>query len=203
LSAIIVYGCQGLLHALSHDFRLRHFQCKEFYLLVLWIWNQNSAIYISTIVGTLSHNIFLFHSKIPLTWLSSNCWSRSIIALGKEEVHMYTYMYIVNLGPTVMSNTWNKTFNTIDLYQYMLFSTIFSYMKVRLWTFSQLIMIMDKSNYNAHSRKSLQNYIRKINKLVLIDRELFLIITPSVKMNDLLANSMLLFFLLHEILNSS
>jgi hypothetical protein len=34
-------------------FRLRHFRCKEFYLLVLWIWNQNIAI--ATIVGTLSH----------------------------------------------------------------------------------------------------------------------------------------------------
>ena len=35
-------------------FRLRHFRCKEFYSLVLWIWNQNIAI--STIVGTSSHN---------------------------------------------------------------------------------------------------------------------------------------------------
>jgi hypothetical protein len=36
-------------------FRLRHFRCKEFYPLVLWIWNQNIAI--STIVGTSSHNM--------------------------------------------------------------------------------------------------------------------------------------------------
>jgi hypothetical protein len=34
-------------------FRLRHFRCKEFYPLVLWIWNQNIAI--STMVGTSSH----------------------------------------------------------------------------------------------------------------------------------------------------
>jgi hypothetical protein len=34
-------------------FRLRHFRCKEFYPLVLWIWNRNIAI--STIVGTSSH----------------------------------------------------------------------------------------------------------------------------------------------------
>jgi hypothetical protein len=33
---------------------LHHFRCKEFYPLVLWIWNQNIAI--STIVGTSSHN---------------------------------------------------------------------------------------------------------------------------------------------------
>jgi hypothetical protein len=36
-------------------FRLRHFRCKEFYPLVLWIWNQNIAI--STIVGNSSHNM--------------------------------------------------------------------------------------------------------------------------------------------------
>ena len=35
-------------------FRLRNFWCKEFYPLVLWIWNQHIAI--STIVGTSSHN---------------------------------------------------------------------------------------------------------------------------------------------------
>jgi hypothetical protein len=34
-------------------FRLCHFRCKEFYPLVLWIWNQNIAI--STILGTSSH----------------------------------------------------------------------------------------------------------------------------------------------------
>jgi hypothetical protein len=28
----------------SIGFRLRHFRCKEFYPLVLWIWNQNIAI---------------------------------------------------------------------------------------------------------------------------------------------------------------
>jgi hypothetical protein len=34
-------------------FLLRHFRCKKFCPLVLWIWNQNIAI--STIVGTSSH----------------------------------------------------------------------------------------------------------------------------------------------------
>jgi hypothetical protein len=34
-------------------FPVRHFQCKEFNPLVIWIWNQNIAI--STIVGTSSH----------------------------------------------------------------------------------------------------------------------------------------------------
>ena len=53
-------------------FRLRHFRCKEFYPLVLWIWNQNIAI--STIVGTSSHtNIlmyapYLFSSLNPLVF---------------------------------------------------------------------------------------------------------------------------------------
>jgi hypothetical protein len=37
--------------------QLRHFRCKEFYPLVLWIWNQNIAI--STIVGTSSHNMII------------------------------------------------------------------------------------------------------------------------------------------------
>jgi len=34
-------------------FPVRHFRCKEFNSLVIWIWNQNIAI--STIVGTSSH----------------------------------------------------------------------------------------------------------------------------------------------------
>jgi hypothetical protein len=34
-------------------FPVRHFRCKEFNPLVIWIWNQNIAI--STIVGTSSN----------------------------------------------------------------------------------------------------------------------------------------------------
>ena len=34
-------------------FPVRHFRCKEFNPLVIWIWNQN--IVISTIVGNSSH----------------------------------------------------------------------------------------------------------------------------------------------------
>ena len=34
-------------------FPVRHFRCKEFNPLVIWIWNQNIAI--STIVGISSH----------------------------------------------------------------------------------------------------------------------------------------------------
>ena len=38
-------------------FPVRHFRCKEFNPLVIWIWNQNIAIF--TIVGTSSHNILI------------------------------------------------------------------------------------------------------------------------------------------------
>jgi hypothetical protein len=38
-------------------FPVASFRCKEFYPLVLWIWNQNIAI--STIVGTSSHNMII------------------------------------------------------------------------------------------------------------------------------------------------
>jgi hypothetical protein len=38
-------------------FPVRHFRCKEFNPLVIWIRNQNIAI--STIVGTSSHNMII------------------------------------------------------------------------------------------------------------------------------------------------
>ena len=38
---------------MSSQLTVASFRCKEFYPLVLWIWNQNIAI--STIVGTSSH----------------------------------------------------------------------------------------------------------------------------------------------------
>jgi hypothetical protein len=38
-------------------FPVRHFRCKEFNPLVIWIWNQNIAIF--TIVETSSHIILL------------------------------------------------------------------------------------------------------------------------------------------------
>ena len=51
-------------------FPVRYFRCKEFNPLVIWIWNQNIAIY--TIVGTSSHiNIYQLSLKIEI-WLTSD-----------------------------------------------------------------------------------------------------------------------------------
>ena len=74
----------GLLHirisaaVTLYWFSVRHFRCKEFNPIVIWIWNQNIAI--STIVGTSSHIIF------------------NILVLGiqKKIRFMYTFVHCIH-----------------------------------------------------------------------------------------------------------
>ena len=86
-------------------FPVRHFRCKEFNPLVIWIWNQNIAI--STIVGTSSHNIFIefggcvFEQTISVIFLYLHYFSMAIAiiwkcywtapssAIGRKELQPY------------------------------------------------------------------------------------------------------------------
>jgi hypothetical protein len=55
-------------------FPVRHFRCKEFNPLVIWIWNQNIAT--STIVGTSFHNTGLLLQKFgcAVIWNYFRLW---------------------------------------------------------------------------------------------------------------------------------
>jgi hypothetical protein len=55
-------------------FPVYHFRCMKFKPLGIWIWNQNIGI--STIVGTSSHNNYIYHTSV-------------YVFLLKRRVHKY------------------------------------------------------------------------------------------------------------------
>ena len=82
-------------------FRLRHFRCKEFYPLVLWIWNQNIAISTIHVVGTSSHITFIILTKYDrLLIFNSRCATRILISLRFD----FWRNFVCSVSPAKLSS---------------------------------------------------------------------------------------------------